>query len=241
MTDELDGGSANGTDGSPKPVGSQQSDSTGSFDAAKLQKTLDALVKKQDEIDARTRALQGDKDRGVNQTRKELDEIKRMFAGVEKLKGSGLELDDAVEEYDFRETVRQLKGQLEKLAPASQQATGTSPAGVTEAAKSVFEKARVDPNSPEAVALLREHGHDPIELAMQVGLLRAKMGTQSTATTSAPSISAGAPQPADLKTLTDNYIKDMRANAGPGKAALRNEIKNKAIKAGVDIHKIDFS
>jgi len=239
MTQELDSGQVAGTASSPNEAGSQsKGDSTGSFDAAKLQSTLEVLSRKLEEVDARSRALQGEKDRGVNKATKEVEELKAKIAEYEKLKSKGFDLDEAVDEIDFKSTIRQIKDRLDGIIPASQQATGTSPVGVTEAAKSVFEKAKVDLNSPEAIALLREHGHDPIELAMHVGTLRAKLETTASPT-SAPSISVGAPQPADVKALSDKYIKDMLA--ARGNKALAKQIKDEARQKGVPVDKVTFT
>lgn len=209
MTDEKDSGQAAGTASSPNEAGSQsKGDSASSFDAAKLQSTLEVLSRKLEEVDARSRALQGDKDRGVNKATKEVEELKAKIAEYEKLKSKGFDLDEAVDEIDFKSTIRELKDQLGRLNPASQQATGTSPSGVTEAAKSVFEKAKLDPNTPEAVQLLREYGNDPIALAMAVGQLKARVGnTEPPSPTSAPAIQGGTPATIDAEKMSQTLME----------------------------------
>jgi hypothetical protein len=208
MTDGTDSGQAAGTASSPNEAGSQsKGDSASSFDAAKLQSTLEALSHKLEEVDARSRALQGDKDRGVTKATKQVEELKAKIAEYEKLKGKGFDTDDALDEITFRDDIRQIKDQLDKFSPASQQATGTSPAGVTEAAKSVFEKAKLDPNTPEAVQLLRDYGNDPIELAMQAGLLRARVGNvEPPSPASAPAIQGGTPITVDVEAMSKELM-----------------------------------
>lgn len=232
MTVNLDSDSAKETNGAPTPDGLQtQNDQQSSgFSAAKLQSTLEALSHKLEEVDARSRALQGDKDRGVTKATKQVEELKAKIAEYEKLKGKGFDTDDALDEITFRDDIRQIKDQLGKFNPASQQATGSSPAGVTEAAKSVFEKAKVDLNSPEAVALLREHGHDMTELTMQVGVLRAKLGQTITTSSSAPAM-VGAPVVGeDVSTLLLAFHEVKKFPTSPEYKALKEKLDKRGWK-----------
>lgn len=109
MTDELDGNLPSGTPSAPTESGSQGGDSGGSFDPRELQKALDAFKKQIEEIDARTKALQGDKDRGIKKTEREMDVLKRQIAELEMLKKRGLGEDEAFEELGFRQAVRDFK------------------------------------------------------------------------------------------------------------------------------------
>lgn len=102
MTEELDS-TQSGTEGS-QPEGSSGSGSGGSFDPAKLQEAISGFSKRLEEIDQRTRSLQGDKDRAVNKTRAELEAIKKQLAEVERLKKLGLSEDEAMEELAYRQT-----------------------------------------------------------------------------------------------------------------------------------------
>lgn len=111
MSNELDSNQTDGTPAQPNAGGSEGGVSGGSFDPKKLQEALTTFSKRLEEIDSRTKSLQGDKDRGVNKTRKELEEVKRQIAEIEALKKRGLSEEEAIEEYDFRQTVRQLREQ----------------------------------------------------------------------------------------------------------------------------------
>lgn len=95
-----------GTEGS-QPKGSSESGSVGSFDPAKLQDAFEGLSKKLEEIDQRTRSLQGDKDRAVNKTRAELEAVKKQLAEVDRLKKLGLSEDEAMEEFAYRQSRNQ--------------------------------------------------------------------------------------------------------------------------------------
>lgn len=111
MSNELDSNQTDGTPAQPNAGGSEGGVSGGSFDPKKLEDVLTTFSKKIEEIDSRTKSLQGDKDRGVNKTRKELEEVKKQLAEIEALKKRGLSEEEAIEEYDFRQTVRQLREQ----------------------------------------------------------------------------------------------------------------------------------
>lgn len=153
MTDQnQDSGSADGNDGSPNSSASQSAgdQQSSGFDAVKLQSALEALTKKLDEVDARSRSLQGEKDRGVNKTRKEVEELKRQIGAYEKLKESGLDLDTAVEEIDFRDTVRQLKDQISSLNPPPAQTTGSSSDGADHTAWALQELTKYDLSSNDS-------------------------------------------------------------------------------------------
>lgn len=106
MTEELDSTQTEGTQGS-QPKGSGVSGSGGSFDPAKLQEAFDSLSKRLEEIDQRTRSLQGDKDRAVNKTRAELEAVKKQLAEIDRLKKLGLSEDEAMEEFAYRQSRNQ--------------------------------------------------------------------------------------------------------------------------------------
>jgi hypothetical protein len=165
---DMDNGSTlEGTPTSPTAGGSQgQGASSSSFDAAKLQATLEALTKKVEEADARSRSLQGDKDRGVAKTRKEVDALKAQFAEIEKLTRDGMALDDAVEEYDFRSTVRELKTQLANLIPAPNPTAGSGTVEAANVAK-VFADYGLDLKDPRVLEVAQRGYKDPdaLELA----------------------------------------------------------------------------
>src|SRR5687767_14453150 len=151
---DVDSGQAAGTAGTPTPPSSSGAgDQQSSFDAAKLESTLEAIAKRLDEVDARSKSLQGDKDRGVNKTKKEVDELKRQIAEIDKLKKTGLTDENAIEEFTFREEVRSLREQLSKLNPVSPQAAGNGASGAVEQAK-VISELQLDANSPDVISIL---------------------------------------------------------------------------------------
>lgn len=236
---DLDSGNSNGTAGTPTPSSSEgKSDSGGSFDASKLQSAFDALTRKLDEVDARTKSLQGDKDRAVNKTKSEVDDLKRKIAEIEKLKKSGLDEDAALDEFSFREVVRDLKDQLGKLNPAQPQPAGNSAGSAVDAAK-VLSEFQLDGNDPEVVAqvLSKATEVEQVRAAAQLALKRAKPNDPSPASSTAV-VGKPAAQP-DAAELTKNYIKEM--NAARGKPIELRAIKDKYIKAGVNVHEVVFS
>lgn len=99
---ELDSTQTDGTQGS-QPAGSSASGSGGSFDPSELKAVIDSLSSTVKEIDARTRSLQGDKDRGISKLTKEIEDAKNRLAAVERLKKLGLTEDEAVLELASRQ------------------------------------------------------------------------------------------------------------------------------------------
>lgn len=239
QTNDLDSGNSNGTAGTPTPVSSEgKSDSSSSFDASKLQSAFDALTRKLDEVDARTKSLQGDKDRAVNKTKSEVDDLKRKIAEIEKLEKSGLDRDTALDEFSFREVVRDLKDQLGKLNPALPQPAGNSAGTAADAAK-VLSEFQLDGNDPEVVAqvLSKVTEVEQVRAAAQLALKRANPNQPSPA---AAGTLVGKPAPPpNVEELTKDYKKDMIA--ARGKPSELRAIKDKYIKLGVNIHEVDFS
>ncbi len=156
MSDEtMDGNSpAGGTPAQPNASGSQgQSVSDGSGDAQKLQTALDNLTKRLDEVDKRSRTLQSDKDRSVNQTRKEVEELKRKFAEVEKLKAKGYNDDDAFEELELRESIRVIREQLSNKDQAQTGNAGNGNGSAVDRAKTL-QQYGLSENDPDVAAEL---------------------------------------------------------------------------------------
>jgi len=185
------------------------------FDAAKLQSTLEALTHKLDEVDARSRSLQGDKDRGDNQTRKEVDELKRQVAEYEKLKGTGLDPDAAVEEVTFRDDIRAVKDQLSKLTQTqvSANVAGNNTSGAVEADK-VIEEEKLDANSPEVVNIIASKDYTPEGRELALRRLAARNKNKqplSAASATALNSDAVAPGKADKAQLEQQYQKELQA------------------------------
>lgn len=209
---DLDSGQAAGTAGTPNPQSSSGTDaSSSSFDAAKLQSLIEGFGKRIEEIDARTKSLQGDKDRAVVKTKKEVEELKAKIAEYEKLKSKGLEPDEALDEMDFRSTVRQLQDQLGKLNSVPSQTAGNGAGGADTTAQ-VLKAAQLDANTPEVIDLIRQYGNNPVEFAVRAGELRAKATNrpQPSAAESA-SIQASPPsQSVDVDALAAEHAKLMK-------------------------------
>ncbi len=161
---DLDGDQTQGTPATPKAGSSQgNGDSNSSFDAPKLQTALEALTRRLDEVDQRSKALQGEKDRGINSTKKEVDELRRKFAEIEKLKKSGLDDEGAFEELTFRDEVRNLRQEISKLSPAQTQTPGKGEGAAVDVAK-VISDYQLDGNDPEVIAeVLSKKFASPLE------------------------------------------------------------------------------
>lgn len=237
MTDNLDSGQSTQTPASPNAGGlnGQGDKQSSGFDAAKLQSTIEALTRKLDEVDKRSASLQGDKDRAVTKTAKEVDDLKRKIAEIEKLKGSGLDSDAAIEEFSFREDVRAIKDQLSKLGQAPATPAGNEQSGA-DAAK-VVEQYGFTKEDVDAQALARLHGSDPEKLEGEL----AKLAFKRQRTPPAPDavVQGAVSRPANADQLTQEYKTKMIA--ARGNKALGQQIKAEYEKKGVPVHEVNFS
>lgn len=232
------------TDGTPSiPSGgssSGQGDSGGSFDAKSLQASFEALTKRLDEVDARSKALQGDKDRAVTKTKADVDELKRKFAEVEKMKKSGLDEDAAFEEVSFREEVRAVRDQLSKLNPAQPQPAGNGEGKAVNAAE-VIKKYALDGSDPEVIErIFRQDFSSPQELelaALKIAYQRAKPNEPNPAAALAQ-VGATA-KTAGLDDLTKQYQNDMLAARGNRTQIIA--LKEKFKKLGVPVENVVFT
>lgn len=182
---DVDSSPAQGTAGTPTPPSSSgEGGSSGSFDAAKLQSLIEGFGKRIDEIDSRTKSLQGDKDRAVVKTKKEVEDLKAKIAEYEKFKSKGLGTDEALDEMDFRSTVRQLQEQLGALKSVSAQSAGNGAGGADQATQAVINELKLDANSADVVSIL-SRGLDPEKQELELRRLATRPRSQPSAAESA--------------------------------------------------------
>ena len=130
--DQTDGTTQNANSGLSEGNGDKQL----SFDAAKLQSTLDALASKVGELDARYKTLQGEKDKGVKHALNEVSDLRSQIAEYKELE-KRLGSEGAMEQIEIKQTLAQMNQTLEQLqkGSASTQTTGTSASGAADTAK----------------------------------------------------------------------------------------------------------
>jgi outer membrane murein-binding lipoprotein Lpp len=236
MNSELDGGSAEGTSQTTNSGGSNEgSDKRLSFDATKLQSAIDSLSSKIGEIDARTKTLQGDKDRGVQKAKTEVEELKRKIAEIEKLKKAGLDEDGAIEEHSFREDIRFIKEALPKLVSAQAQPAGNSQGPVEEVAN-VLKKYGLPENDPAVAKLYGLRGDALRAEAADMALSRKQSPVADSS--AATALGASPAQPPSVESATKQYIKDMQA--AQGDPARARQIRLDAIAKGVPVDTVVF-
>lgn len=186
-------------------------DSGGSIDAKALQASFEALTRRLDEVDARSKALQGDKDRGIKKTNEEVNELKRKFAEIEKLRKSGMDDDAAIEELTFRDEVRSLKDQLAKLNPAQPQPAGNGDRLVVDAAQ-VVKQYGLDGTDAEVIEkIFRQDFKSQQEVefaALKIAYQRAKPNQPSP---SAAPAQVGQPASNDSE-ATVSRLRDLQKN-----------------------------
>lgn len=219
--DELDSTQTEGT-----TQGSKDGGQPGSIDAVQLQSLIEGLSNRLAEVDARTKALQGDKDRSVQQTKREVSELRTKIDEIERLKGTGLGLDAAIEEVNFRDEVRSLKQKLADYTPAN------------EAAANIARKLNLDPNSAEFTALSARFT-DPVELAMEAGKLSGSRASVPNGAGVAPLPNNAPPPPQqDDAALKREYIEKM--NKAKGNRSLVDSLMKEYGQKGVKTWEISF-
>jgi hypothetical protein len=218
-----------------QPSSQNEGGKPGSFDAKALQTAIDSIAKKVEEIDARSKSLQGDKDRSVVKTNKEVEELKRKFAEIEKFRKAGYDDDTAFEESDFRDAVRALKNQI---ATVSQAPAGN---GVVDVAKVIAETG-LDAQDPEVVAsgIAGKQYASVLEAenaALRLKLQKATKPQPSDADRVSSPLSPPSPQTAEG--LKSNYIKDAQAARGSREKML--QVQAEYQKRGLDTGQIDLA
>lgn len=237
---DMDGDPQAGTPSTPNGGSSDgKGDSGSSFDASALQTSIEALTKRLEEVDARSRALQGDKDRAVTKNKADVDELKRKFAEIEKMKKSGLDEDAAFEELTFRDEVRAVREGLSKLTSAQPQAAGNGKGEAVNMAQ-VIKNYGLDGTDPEVISVLRQEFQSPIEAEnaiLKIAYQKAKPNQPSPA--AAPAMTGTPSNPDSVERATVEYIQKIKSARGK-----RQEIKSlqeEYKKKGVDIYSVDLS
>ena len=192
---DMDGGSAEGTDTNANGAASgNQSDKQPSFDAAKLQSSIDALMTEVGELKARTNGLQSVKDKTTN----EVSGLKAKIAEYEQLKEK-FGADGALDQMELKQTLLDIKAQLS--GSVSPQATGSSVSGTVNAAQ-VFIDEGLDPNDSRVALALNGKTFASNQEA-QIAALRLSVAMKNSPTpTDAQSatLPGGAPHNSNLST-----------------------------------------
>jgi hypothetical protein len=176
MTDnELESGQTNVSRQAP-PAGLTQGTGVeqASIDAVKLQGTLETLTKRLDEIEKGYRTFQGERDKGTKDLKREVGELRSVLGDYEKLKAKGLDLDEAVEQIELKQSMAEIKQILSGSLPAKTIA-GSVGGGATESAR-VVKDLGLDAADPEVVALLGRN-LPTVELAIEAGKMLAHKAT----------------------------------------------------------------
>jgi len=230
---------------SGEPVGTpnqQASDSDSSKDAAKLQSTLETVLKRVEEIDKAYKTFQSGKDRGANESKKAIDEVtelKRKIAEIEKLKKSGLDEDGAIEELSFRDDIRTLKDQLSKLGTAQTQTAGNGEGLAVDVAK-VFGERGLDLKDPQVALVANMKYASPQEAELAAYKLRDRLASTPTHNPAQDvSIVGKQTSPQTVDALTKQYQSDMIANRGKPDAL--RKVKEQAVKNGVPVDSVSFT
>lgn len=235
---DLDSNPNGGTSPAPTGEGSTgKGDSGGSFDAVELKSAIEALTKRLDEVDARSKSLQGDKDRAVTKTKNEVDELKRKIAEIEKLKKSGLNEEEALHELSFREEVRSIREQIGNLNQAQPSTTGNGNGLSVDAAKVISEYG-LDGNDPDVITnILSKKFDDERDLkfaALDLAYRRTKNAPSAAA---APPATGTTPKVEPLDVLRKEYqtkLEALQKEGRPNPAQIA-DLKSQMRKKGLEV------
>ena len=196
---------------------------------------LASFAKKLDEIDARTRSLQGDKDRGVKKVEGELRKVLGEYEALKERLGP----DGAVEQLELREQLSAIQAQLSGLGGTpSPQATGTSASGALDTAKAIEELAArgLDANSPDFIKVLKS-GLSEEKLNSYIVSKTRPQPQASPAGAIQPPATGGAESPSS-EALTAEYQQKMVA--AQGDPSLARSLKAEYAKKGVPVDSVVF-
>ena len=229
----LDGGNANGgTPAQPNAGGSQGQGDSNSSSASQTQ-SLEAVLSRLDELDKRTRALQGEKDRGVSKTQKDVEELKNKIAQIDKLTKRGMSQDEAFEYISERDALLEAAELLRSQKSVSAQ---TSPVG--NGAGMAVDKAKIlaqyglNENDPDVQHALQSES-DVEKVALRVAFKRSQKQPDPAAAP-ATSTSTQATNQSDLMAQYQKRLAEMRATSRPSPIQI-SDLKSEFRKKGLDI------
>jgi hypothetical protein len=235
----VDDQNPNGAGGVTNPSVSQ-GEGKSVADAGNLSKLVrDAIAEELKPIKGEIGGLYSRQDKDRNAMREFMGEVKKQQA-------NGLSENDAIdaaestlkERAETQAEKKMLKDIHAKLfGEPSANPAGNGSNGVGDSAKVVSEL-KLDGNSAEVISIISK-GLDPVMEELELRRL-ADRPKSTPSLSAAPAGSVPAAQQASGKELENNYKKEMRESAGRQNANKRQEIKERYLKEGVDVHNIDF-
>ena len=233
---QVDGGQTEGTTqdanaGASSGTGVQQP----SFDAAKLQESLDALNNGFKTLEARVNGLQGTKD-------KEISGLKGKIAEYEQLKERLGSSESAMEQLELRDQLAQMNAALTKLTGSvSTQTPGTGASGAGELAQVIADN-QLDANDPEVTKILADY--KGLRAATELGKLAASRASKPPASPAASTSMTGGSTSVvetNVEVLTAEFKQKMQATPrGQAGKAARDALKDEYRKKGVSVFSVDF-
>ena len=229
---DMDGGSAEGTDTNANGAASgNQSDKQPSFDAAKLQSSIDALMTEVGELKARTNGLQSVKDKTTN----EVSGLKAKIAEYEQLKEK-FGADGALDQMELKQTLLDIKAQLS--GSVSPEPAGSGVGGTVNAAQ-VFSSKGLDVNDPRVAVALNKTYSNATDAELAAYKLKESIQSSPSPTPAQSATPLGsAPVAPDASALKQSYIQEVTAARG-NKSLIRG-IQQKYQQQGLDPGSVDF-
>jgi hypothetical protein len=237
---ELDSGQNQGNAAMPNAaVSDDRGDQQGSGGAEKLLASFDTLTKRLDEIDARTRSLQGDKDRGVKKVSDEISDLKKMLADYDKLREK-LSPDEAIEQIELKQSVQEIRDFItqQRGTSASTQAPGTGDGVAVNAAKA-FAEFDLDLKDPRVADALGKTYNTEAEAVAAAGRVYRQIQLSPTPTPAQDASVQGSVVHQNTETLKREYIQ--KVTAARGNKSLIKALQEQYRNLGVDVGNIGFN
>ena len=190
-----------GTEVQPEPIVSPTTEDQQTSPEAEV--TLETVLKRQETLDAQLRALQGDKDRGVNKALEGVKDLSERFEEYAQIRIKGKEPQAAQRELYLNEMIDKYAGTQVVQGETGNQAAVPS----ADDLDSYFQEFDINPNDPDAIEFIREGKFDPVARTKFVVARSGKQTSPPSAASSMPDGSGATISEPEVQELTARLVE----------------------------------
>lgn len=193
-----------------------------------LQKSVEALTKKLDDVEKQQRGKQGDIDR----LQKDYSGLREAMSAVNQMKARGMTDEDAVSEVEYRQTVKRLADRLEDLTPQSAQPAGRGTSGAAREAQEIVQQLELDSSDPDVVALLGGQYRNLDHLEAEAAKLKLRKSTKPAPSSSAapPVVGGGSSSEETTEDLVSRFNEAKKFPTSPEYKVIKAELEKRGWK-----------
>jgi hypothetical protein len=147
--------------------------------ADELKKTLVSFQKDLEEVKSQTRALQSNKDRGIDKVDGKLEKV---LAEWEQAKKSGISQEEFIEKKDLGDRLARIEAMLSSQTAPARPSGGTENSGAFTMAKAIAKAANIQESDAEYLNILAKNINSPMKLAEEMSALVASRASKPTPT-----------------------------------------------------------